>query len=191
MAERVSSLEATSAREKEALAAQIAAKEREAASSAAAAAAAAEASRRLEASLAVEVARKEQERAAALGELEHTREVLGALQQVDLPMWRSHAAEATGRLEKQEAHLKVQNEKISKLVRAASGATGAERDSLDALVQVAASPGKGAAPRGGTDRGVTLEDVIKIAETSLIGQRALSSADELPPSPVSSSKAKN
>ena len=189
MAERVSSLEATSAREKEALAAQIAAKEREAASSAAAAAAAAEASRRLEASLAVEVARKEQERAAALGELEHTREVLGALQQVDLPMWRSRAAEATGRLEKQEAHLKVQNEKISKLVRAASGATGAERDSLDALVQVAASPGKGAAP-GGTG-GVTLEEVIKIAETSLIGQRALSSAAELPPPPVSSSNAKN
>ena len=186
MAERVSSLEATSAREKEALAAQIAAKEREAASSAAAAAAAAEASRRLEASLAVEVARKEQERAAALGELEHTKAVLGALQQVDLPMWRTRAAEATGRLEKQEAHLKVQNEKISKLVRAASGATGAERDSLDALVQVAASPGKGAAPRGGTDRGVTLEDVIKIAETSLIGQRALSSAAELPPPPASS-----
>ena len=63
---------------------------------------------------------------------------------------------------------------------AASGATGAERDSLDALVQVAASPGKGAAP-GGTG-GVTLEEVIKIAETSLIGQRALSSAAELPAS---------
>ena len=104
-------------------------------------------------------------------------------------MWRSRAAEATGRLEKQEAHLKVQNEKISKLVRAASGATGAERDSLDALVQVAASPGKGAAP-GGTG-GVTLEEVIKIAETSLIGQRALSSAAELPPPPASSSNAKN
>ena len=103
-------------------------------------------------------------------------------------MWRSRALEATGRLEKQEAHLKVQNEKISKLVRAVGSTTGAERDSLDALVQVAASPGKGAAP--GDTGGVTLEDVIKIAEASLIGQRALSSTEELPPSPVSSSNAK-
>ena len=54
---------------------------------------------------------------------------------------------------------------------AANGAlSGPERASLDAVVKVTAG-------------GVTLNDVIKIAESSLIGQRALANAEGLPPAP--------
>ena len=61
----------------------------------------------------------------------------------------------------QQSDLAAQNARISELVSAANGAlSGPERDSLDAVVKVTAG-------------GVTLNDVIKIAESSLIGQRAL------------------
>jgi hypothetical protein len=129
------------------------------------------AARAAEDRLSTEVAAKERQRLAAAGELAETQRVLESLQKVDLPMWRDRATEASKRLRLQQSDLAAQNARISELVSAANGAlSGPERDSLDAVVKVTAG-------------GVTLNDVIKIAESSLIGQRALANAEGLPPAP--------
>lgn len=100
-------------------------------------------------------------------QLKQTSDTLTRIRTVELPAWRERAEVAAERLEEQ-AEMAAQQAKLNALTEAYKTASGAELDSMAAAVPPSSS----------------LADAIKIAEVSLLGQRALA-ADSLPPPPSS------